>query len=135
MNTCPRHGRCLWTTAIAGACLVGVALLTGCTPSARDVDRQAVTAMNRGVKLAKEQKYEEAVAQLKEALRLDPGLAEAHYHLGSVREALGEATKAIEDYTEAIRIKPDYADAFNERANVYYALGDTDRAIADFRPL
>ena len=42
--------------------------------------------------------YEEAVHAFDQAVRLDPGLAEAYYRRAGVREALGRMEEAIADY-------------------------------------
>ena len=45
------------------------------------------------------------------AVRLEPGLALWWYRLGSVREALGDFTPAVEAYERALRLNPNYREA------------------------
>ena len=51
-------------------------------------------------------KYQEAVAQYTEALRINPNYAEAHYNLGNAFDHLGKYQEAVAQYTEALRINP-----------------------------
>ena len=45
------------------------------------------------------------------AVRLEPGLALWWYRLGSVREATGDFSQAVEAYERALRINPNYKEA------------------------
>lgn len=45
------------------------------------------------------------------AVRLEPGLALWWYRLGSVREAAGDYSQAIEAYERALRLNPNYREA------------------------
>ena len=62
----------------------------------------------------------EAIAQCEEALRLEPGFAEAHYNLGNMLSKVsGRLNEAIAQYEEALRLKPDYAEAHNNLGNAW----------------
>ncbi len=50
---------------------------------------------------------------MQEALRLRPGLAEAHYNLGNALAQEGRIQEATEHWEQALRVKPDYAEAYN----------------------
>jgi len=73
-----------------------------------------------------------AIADLSEAIRLDPKYAEAYYLRGVSYRNKGDLARAISDYSEAIRLDPKLAAAYNNRGNAYKDKGDFDRAIADF---
>ena len=73
-----------------------------------------------------------AIADLNEAIRLDPKLAMAHNNRGAAYNEQGDNDRAIADYNEAIRIDPKLAMAFSNRGNAYSDKGDNDRAIADY---
>ena len=73
-----------------------------------------------------------AVADLNEAIRLDPKLAMAFNNRGAAYNEQGDNDRAIADYNEAIRIDPKLAMAFTNRGNAYHDKGDNDRAIADY---
>jgi len=54
-------------------------------------------------------KLDEAIAEFREAIRINPDFAEAHYNLGKAWHGLGELDLAVAEWREAIRLKPDYA--------------------------
>ena len=58
-----------------------------------------------------------AMADLSEAIRLDPKLAMARNNRGAAYNEQGDNDRAIADYNEAIRIDPKFAMAFNNRGN------------------
>lgn len=73
-----------------------------------------------------------AMADLNEAIRLDPKLAMALNNRGAAYNEQGDNDRAIADYDAAIRIDPKFAMAFQNRGNAYHDKGDLDRAIADY---
>ena len=65
----------------------------------------------------------DVAAAFREAIRLRPGFAEAHNHLGLVLIQAGDDEAGIASLREAVRIGPDYAEA---RANLGAALTPTN---------
>ena len=51
-----------------------------------------------GVLYVEEHKYNQALPEFQQALKLKPDLAEAHYHLGQVYSRLGEKASAKREY-------------------------------------
>ena len=47
----------------------------------------------------------------RESIRLDPGLAAAHFHLGLALERTGHANDAIGSYARALRLRADLVEA------------------------
>lgn len=66
-----------------------------------------------------------AEAQLREAIRIDPGLAPAHFQLGNVLEVSGQTRAAIHEFQTAVRLDPNYAQPHYELARIYRKLGNT----------
>jgi tetratricopeptide (TPR) repeat protein len=64
----------------------------------------------------------EAEAAFREAIRLDPGYADAHNNLGNVLGDVQRYADAEAAYREAIRLNPDYADAPAKLKNLLRAL-------------
>jgi len=60
-----------------------------------------------------------AIAEWKEALRLDPNLADAHYSLGVTLWQSSDFAGAAEQLQAVIKIQPDYAEAYYTLGTVY----------------
>src|SRR5262249_12325301 len=56
-------------------------------------------------------KQSEAVTEYREAIRLRPDDAAAHYGLGNALRDQGRAAEAVAELREAIRLRPDFAEA------------------------
>jgi tetratricopeptide (TPR) repeat protein len=76
---------------------------------------------------------QEAEANLREALRLDPQLAQAHYRLGNVLEYQGRLEAALPEFKEAIRLDDKYAEPHIALAQIYNRLGKKDAAGEEVR--
>jgi Flp pilus assembly protein TadD len=74
-----------------------------------------------------------AIAQFREAVRLKPGLVEAHHNLGNALWRKGDFDGAIAETREAIRLKPDLAEAHSTLGSALYDKGDVDGAIVELR--
>ena len=55
------------------------------------------------------ERYQEAIAELKEAIRLNPNFAEAYWNLANIYKAQSKHEEAISAYKEAKRIDPSFA--------------------------
>lgn len=76
--------------------------------------------------------FERCLADVEEAIRLDPTNAFAVGARGDVYFAKKDYERALADYTKAVSLDPNYALAYTARGMVYIATGDLDRAMADF---
>jgi uncharacterized membrane protein YjgN (DUF898 family) len=88
---------------------------------------------NLGLAYGNAGQYEEAIASYKEAIRIKPDDADAHYNLGVTYGESGQYEEAIASYKEVLRIKPDDADAHYNLGYVYRELGQYEEAIASFK--
>lgn len=112
--------------------------IISCQSAAKTV--QSVKATNpdnriRGFPIAfklEQGRYEEAIAEFDEAIRLDPTLAPAYSNRGGAYSNLGQYQRAIEDYDEAIRLDPQHAPAYSDRGDAYTKLGRHEQSIEDF---
>ena len=89
-----------------------------------------------GVALGEQARWEEAISEFDEAIRLDPRYAPAYLYRGGSYFSLGQFERAIQDYDEAVRLNPRLAEAYVGRGVAYILLGrdseaqqDADRAV------
>jgi len=73
-----------------------------------------------------------AIADLTEALRINPQYDLLYYNRGVIKSSLGDKMGAITDYSRAINIDPRYSTAYFNRGNAKDDLGDKQGAIADY---
>lgn len=59
---------------------------------------------------------ERALEHFREAVRLEPESAQAHYNLATALETSGNVVEASSEYTRALEIAPNYAEAHNNLA-------------------
>ena len=76
-------------------------------------------------------KYQQAVAELSEAIRLQPNFTLALNARGFSYYLLRDYTKALADLDEAIRLDPKYVNAYQNRALARRAAGDTKGSTED----
>jgi len=86
----------------------------------------------QGLDKAKQGDLQGALADLTQALQMNPKFASAYYNRGVIRTSLGEKQGAVEDYTQAIRLEPRYSAAFYNRGVMRSFLGDQQGAIQDY---
>jgi tetratricopeptide (TPR) repeat protein len=70
----------------------------------------------------------DAEKNLREAIRLEPRFAKAHFQLGTVLESLQEPEAALEELKEAARLDPAFAEPHMALARVYHKLGQEPSA-------
>jgi len=122
------------------------AVLPAALPAARPVKPQNLAAKTLdsasgaaqqhnalGRQLTQARRYPEAIAELTEALRLEPDFALALNARGFARFMLHDWTGAREDLDQAIRLNPSYRNAYKIRAALKGTLGDAAGAAADLK--
>jgi tetratricopeptide (TPR) repeat protein len=87
---------------------------------------------NRGAALGQKGEYDRAIADLNEAIRLNPKVPASYGQRGAAYGRKGEYDRALRDLDEAVRLGPKDAANHGNRGFVYNARGEHDRAIADF---
>jgi tetratricopeptide (TPR) repeat protein len=76
-------------------------------------------------------KYKEALAELTDAVRLDPNLAAAFNARGFIFYLLRDYKPALADLDTAIQLNPKYRNAYQNRALTRRATGDAKGAQED----
>jgi tetratricopeptide (TPR) repeat protein len=75
--------------------------------------------------------FPQAIVNFDEAIRLDPGDAQAYDIRGNAWDEMGVFERALADYDEAIRIDPNSPIVFHDRAILWRRRGALDRALID----
>ena len=76
--------------------------------------------------------YIKAIEAYKQAVRIKPDFAEAHYNLAVFFCQIGKYQEAVEACKEATKIDPNYANAHFELGFAYQNLGNNEKAIEAF---
>jgi tetratricopeptide (TPR) repeat protein len=87
---------------------------------------------NLGASYGELGRWQEAIDEYKQAIRIKPDYADAHNNLGAVYSKLGRYQDAIEAFSHAIKIKTDYAEAQYNLGITYGKLGRYQDAIEAF---
>jgi tetratricopeptide (TPR) repeat protein len=102
---------------------------------ALDLNRRAPAkspwpALNLGILLRSRGETKEAEALVREAVRYDGGLAQAHYQLGVLLEQQGRLDDAVSELTRAVERDAAYAEPHYALARIYRRLGRASEARA-----
>lgn len=76
--------------------------------------------------------FDVAIADLNEAIRLDPSDGLSYVNRGVAWRGKRKYDQAVADFNEAIRLDPKYAPAHNNRGRAWRDKGEYGKAIADF---
>jgi tetratricopeptide (TPR) repeat protein len=87
---------------------------------------------NLGSTLLKEGRHEEAIACLREGLRLRPNDAPGHNDLACELVLIGQPLEAIPLFERALVLRPGYAEVHNNLGNAFRSLGRIAEATAQY---
>ena len=90
---------------------------------------QVESLINQGYSLLQLGRLEEAVVAFEQAIRLDPGSADAYYNLGGALQELGRLEEALDAYKQAIRLRPNDVEAYNHQGGVLMRLGRLEEGL------
>lgn len=85
-----------------------------------------------GTLLSKQERYDEAIAELKEGLRIAPDSTEVNRHLGTVNHKLGNLKAAAGYLAKAIEGRPNDLSSRYEAGAILAELGYNEQALAQF---
>lgn len=78
---------------------------------------------------------EKAIAVLKEALSLDPGLSQAHHNLGLAFSKIGHAQEAIDELRKAVELNPQSAMSLLTLGGAYQTCGRLEEALETYKEI
>jgi tetratricopeptide (TPR) repeat protein len=87
---------------------------------------------NRGSVYDYKRDFDHAIADLTEAIRLDPDAVVAYQDRAASYRNTGKFDRAIDDLDQAARLDPNDARTFMSRGIIYFKVGAVARAILDF---
>ncbi len=117
---------------VAGVGIVSAAVLLVGAAAIRH--RNQATAHNElGIALAEKGETDAAIAEFREAVRLDPNDAMAHNNLGAALADKGDYDGAIDQSRTALRLEPNLVLAHDMLGRALWSKGDHDGGIAEFR--
>jgi tetratricopeptide (TPR) repeat protein len=91
-----------------------------------------INHQDAGVQLSMEGRWEEAISEFDEAIKVNPKDSLAYYNRANAYRNLGEYRLAIQDYDEVLGINPRDALAYDNRGDAYLYLNEYDMAIQDY---
>lgn len=101
-------------------------------PLAGATNFHATLLRTRGDSYLNTGEIDNALADLSEAIRIDPRSAMAFSCRGDAWYEKNEIERAMEDFSKAVQLDPDLADAFNGHANCLVRKREFARAIQDY---
>ena len=143
------RGRARHLSCAARSRVYGVAGRSGARAPSRRRDRRASSPAapisapsfpNRpicttllGIALAEQGELDEAIAEFREALRLEPDSATTQWHLGAALASRGTREEAIEHLRRSVQLDPSNGQAHYDLASVLLEARDLDEAVRAFR--
>jgi tetratricopeptide (TPR) repeat protein len=91
----------------------------------------AAVYQGRGYAAAKNQQFQEAIADFTEALKIKSNDPRIYEQRAAVEMKMYDYDKALADYSELIRLKPNEVRYLNYRAYIYETKGDAQNSMAD----
>jgi tetratricopeptide (TPR) repeat protein len=94
-------------------------------------DELSAVYQRRGYADASEQKYQDAITEYGEALKLSPQDPRIYEQRAAVEMKINDYDKALADYSELIKLKPNEIRYCNYRAYIYEVRNDLKNSMAD----
>jgi tetratricopeptide (TPR) repeat protein len=94
-------------------------------------DELSAVYQQRGYAAAKEQRFQDAVSEYSEALKLTPQDPRIYEQRAAVEMKINDYDKALADYSEIIKLKPNETRYYLYRSYIYETKGDVKNSMAD----
>jgi tetratricopeptide (TPR) repeat protein len=97
-------------------------------------DPRDVEALNNlAVIYRRQDKLQDALGALMEAIDIDPTRAEFYYNIGNIHKQLGNLKAASMAYAKVVELDPKYVPAYNNLGTIYDKLHEWEKAFNVFR--
>jgi tetratricopeptide (TPR) repeat protein len=97
-----------------------------------DDNARYVLSVNRGVLRVRQERFEDAIADLKSAIKRKPNAYQAYVNLAQAYRRLGKLDLALEDLHRAVQLEPGLAHLYRLRARLYLERNEPALALRDF---
>ena len=97
-----------------------------------DDNAHYVLSVHRGVLRIRQERFEEAIADLKSAIERKPRAYQAYVNLAQAYRRLGKADLALEQLDRAVALEPGLAHLYRLRARLRLERNEPDLALGDF---
>jgi tetratricopeptide (TPR) repeat protein len=94
-------------------------------------DELAAVYQRRGYADASEQRYQDAIDEYSQALKLTPQDVRIYEQRAAVEMKINDYDKALTDYSEIIKLKPNEVRYYNYRAYIYELKNDSTNSMTD----
>src|SRR5437588_4185027 len=95
--------------------------------------QSAESYRQHAVELSRAKSWDEAIANYRKALVLEPKDATTHYDLAWALKYKGETREALKEFEAALKLRPKWADAHYGLGAVWYDLQDQTAALKELR--
>jgi Tfp pilus assembly protein PilF len=111
---------------------VGLCLMSAATLSHAQASPKLKAHMDACQQSLDQKDHVTAISECREALRIDPKIAEAYHNIGLAYILAGDFAFALKYFDEAIKLDPSQGDYYGNRAATATQLGMIGQALSDF---
>src|SRR5688572_32726923 len=109
----------LYRATLLSVLLAALFAISGCT----NPEKAKIAHVERGEVYLKDEKFQEASLEFRNAIQIDEKLASAHWGLARAYEGLQRFQEAFEELRKTTQLDPDNLDARVKLGNYYIAAG------------
>lgn len=95
-------------------------------------ETKAANHVNKGNSYYDEGRYDAAIKEFSEAIKLNPAFSNAYYYLANAHNQKGDYDAAIANYTQAIKLDSSFTNAYFNRGLTYQQKKNLDLALDDY---
>src|SRR5712672_3658667 len=121
----PTRGNHVIRTCLLAAFLVESLFAPQATAQTAESYRQHAAELSRA------KSWDDAIANYRNALELEPNDAATHYNLALALKSKGESREALKEFQAALKLRPKWAEAHYGIGAIWYDLQDQDAAVKE----